>query len=148
MPLHDVSGTTSSPPPGFEIGYDQITGNVTVSSATEATGTTVITCAAHQFDGSPVMVEFFGNLENGTNTTLIVSLFESTTQITRLCEFIPPSTGSFGLMMVGSYRFTPTAGNHTYTATAIKVGTNNGAIVAGSGGTGGEPPCFVRFTKV
>ncbi len=27
--------------PGQEIGYDQITGNVTVSSATEATGTTV-----------------------------------------------------------------------------------------------------------
>lgn len=133
---------------GFEIGYDQITANVTVSSTIESAGTTVISCAPHTFDGAAVLVEFFFNIQNGTNSPVTVSLFEGSTQITRLCEFIPPTTGNLGMMMSGWYRFTPTAASHTYTVTAFHSGVNNGGIVAGNGGTGGEPPAFIRFTKV
>jgi hypothetical protein len=46
MPEHDTSWGY---PPGFEIGYDQITSPVNVASTTEASGTTVITCGALRF---------------------------------------------------------------------------------------------------
>jgi hypothetical protein len=56
---------------------------VNISSTTESSGTTVITCAAHTFDGAPVVAEFFGHILAPDSGTLTVCLFESTTQITR-----------------------------------------------------------------
>lgn len=133
---------------GYEIGYDQITAaSTSITSTTEATGTTVITCAAHTFDGAAVMVEFFGLVEPSSTSGIIVSLFESSTQISRIAELLPGAI-SPGYTLTGRFRFTPTAGSHTYTVTAFHQGASNGSIVAGSGGTGGDPPCFVRFTKV
>jgi hypothetical protein len=44
-------------PPGHEFGYDQITSTVNVVGTTQGAGTTIITCAAHVFDGGPVMCE-------------------------------------------------------------------------------------------
>ncbi len=136
-----ASGGGSSSP-GFEVGYDQITAPVTVSSVTEATGTTVITCGAHTFDGSPVVATFFcGQAQPGDAIT--VSLFEAATQITRLAVI----AGGANISLTGSYRFTPTAGSHTYTVTAFRA-SSNGTLQAGAGGTGATAPCFIRFVKV
>ena len=151
-------------PPGFEIGYDQITSSVFVTSTTEATGTTLITCAAHTFDGGPVICTFSADRANlpqkdgaGNPNFLVVSLFEGATQITRLsfaliAQNITSGAGLFvtqQVPLVGAYRFTPTAGSHTYTITAhvsFNVGSPN--VQAGAGGTATDAPCFVRFTKV
>ena len=147
-------------PPGYEIGYDQITSPVNVTSTTESSGTTIISCAAHTFDGGAVICSFSTDrivLPNaggsGTPNYVIVSLFEGSTQITRLA-FALTASGDAGyatgqLPAVGAYRFTPSAGSHTYTISACAsstTGTPN--IQAGSGGTGGDAPCFCRFTKV
>ncbi len=127
--------------PGYEIGYDQITGNVTVSSATEATGTTIITCAAHVFDGSPVIAEFFcAVISPGSGDFVLVSLFEGSTQIARFCRVASTDPG------MGKVRFTPSAASHTYTVTGFR-STNNGTINAGAAGTAVYPPTFIRFTK-
>ncbi len=131
-------------PPGFEVGYDQRTTNLTVASATEATGTTVITCAAHVFDGSPVCAHFYsGQIAPDTGDFIVVNLFESTTQIGRLG--IVQGTVATGLS--AWLRFTPTAASHTYVVTAFR-GSVNGTILAGAGGTGALVPSFIRFTKV
>jgi hypothetical protein len=137
-------------PPGHEFGYDQITANVTISSATEATGTTVITCAAHVFDGGLVLAEFYSPGISPANADDIqVSLFEGATQITRLA-FVQAQSATSGAPFVptfANFRFTPTAASHTYTVTAIK-GTTNGTIAAGLAGTGAFAPCYIRFVKV
>lgn len=132
--------------PGYEIGYDQVTSPVTVTSTTEASGTTVISCAAHTFDGSPVIAEFFcpGAGFNASDTT--VSLFEGSTQIARLV-YGTTTTGIVYTAFVGKIRFTPTAGSHTYTVTAFRSSANN-SLSCGVSGTGAMPPMYIRFTKV
>lgn len=139
----DGTGSYSSPP-GHEIGYDQITVSVTVSSATEATGTTVISAAAHTFDGGAVIASFFSPaIAAGAADVVIVCLFESSTEIGR---FGGPQGGSTGALF-GEIRFTPSAGAHTYTVTAFRISAN-GTIFSGAFGAGVYSPTFVRFTKV
>jgi hypothetical protein len=140
--------------PGYEIGYDQITSTVNIVSLTESAGTTIISCAPHYFDGLPVMVEFFTNVNktpaSGANSEVLVSLFEGATQVSRL-SVMSMSNGSVSanIFMSGRYRFTPTAGWHVYTVSAIVDATTGTPFILGaSGGTGGYAPCFIRFTKV
>lgn len=138
-------------PAGTEIGYDQVTAGVTVTSTLEA-GTTVITAAAHTFDGGPVIVEFYcpqAQLTAAAGNYVVVSLFEGATEISRLGSAQNPGTGS-GIFIVpisARYRFTPSAGSHTYKITAFTNGAN-ATLAAGSGGASAQPPMFVRFTKV
>lgn len=136
-------------PPGTELGYDQITANVSVVSTTEATGTTIITCGAHTFDGTPVIAHFFASaVSSPTNpsTFTVVSLFEGATQIGRLCTVLTGATPATQAPGVGFLRFTPTAASHTYTVTAF-ASAGTGGVTAGAGGTGTAVPAFIRFTK-
>lgn len=148
MPDHDISFGYQ---PGQEIGYDQITGGVTVTSTTEASPTTVIACAAHSFDGGAVILTvFFAYLETVSNAADdgFITLFEGATQITRLILVDSPSSVSNNdRSQTAQYRFTPTAGLHTYTIGGHKSG-GTFVIGAGAAGTGHYPPSFVRFTKV
>ena len=135
---------------GSEIGYDQITASVSVTSTAEATGTTVITAAAHTFDGKAVIAEFFapvGLATGAAGKALTVSLFEGSTQIGRLCQIINITANAVAVPMIGKLRFTPSAGSHTYTVTAADSG-GGGTISCGSGGTGAYPPAYIRFTEV
>jgi hypothetical protein len=128
---------------GTEIGYDQITSNVSVASSSESSGTTVISCAAHSFDGSPVLAEFFAPYVAPV-TQILISLFEGSTQLARWGQF---NIGNIGFPALLAMRFTPSAASHTYTVTAWQVG-GTGTIGAGAGGTSVYPPAFIRFTKV
>ena len=125
---------------GAEIGYDAVTANVTVSSTNQAAGTLIITCGAHTFDGSPVMVEFFCPT-CGPTAAVGISLFEGSTQITNLYVQV----GGNG-PATGRYRFTPSAGSHTYKVTGY-VNSGSAGLTAGNGGTGAVGPMFIRFTK-
>lgn len=131
--------------PGYEFGYDKITANVTVSSATEATGTTVIACAAHTFDGAAVWAHFFcprvipGDL-------CFVSLFEGATQICRLGEIAAAAAATVTSPVSLWFRMTPSAAAHTFTVTANR-GAVDTTIVAHAGGTATEGPTFIRFVK-
>lgn len=138
-------------PPGFEISYTAITSPVNVVSTTESTGTAIISPAAATFDGGAVLVEFFGNIKSPSiaGQSVVVSLFESTTQITEMVQLTTPAAANAILSMTGKYRFTPTAGSHTYAITAFTTNTTGTpAVNAGAGGTGNAPPAYVRFTKV
>ena len=146
-PVSSSSSTTSSS--STEIGYDQITASVSVTSTTEATGTTVISAAAHTFDGSAVIAEFFAPVGIATGVAgkaLTVSLFEGATQIARLCQIINVTSAAVAVPLIGRLRFTPSAGSHTYTVTAADSG-GGGSISCGAGGTGGYPAAYLRFAK-
>lgn len=134
---------------GYEFGYDAITSDVTVSATSESSGTTVITCAAHTFDGGPVWAHFFCEetiMGSGASNFLVISLFEGSTQIARLANYFSSLTQTLVTPCNGWFRFTPSAGSHTYSITAYRNNANC-TIKAGSGGTAASPPAFVRFLK-
>lgn len=143
-----VSGSAS----GAEISYTQITASVNVTATSEAAGTTIISPGAITFNGSPVLVHFFaawlktpsGAIDQG----ITVSLFEGATEIARLATAFTQTTASLRLGPAnGFYRFTPTAGAHTYTVTAFVPSTaGTPQVVAGPGGTAANQPAFLRFT--
>jgi hypothetical protein len=139
-------------PPGFEINYTQITAGVNIVSTTEATPTTIISPGAITFDGSAVRVEFFSYgvvspaVQGGAS---VILLFEGATEITRLAVVISPAAVNLEAPVYAAFRFTPTAGSHTYTIAARATSTTGTPTVeAGAGGTATPPPAFVRFTKV
>ena len=141
--------------PGQEIGYDQIVANVSVTSTTESAGTTVLSAAAHTFDGGLVLVEFFSpSIQVGITSGdfMNICLFEGATELTRLCGVeIPATSPNFTACAgYGAYRFSPAAGPHTYTVTAYIGGTTpaGGKVIAGPGGVATQAPAFLRFTRV
>lgn len=134
---------------GAEIGYDEITSNVTVSSVVEATGTLVLTASEYDFDGGLVMVEFFSpQVQPAAGDIVCISLFEGATQIGRFGVVDDGVGGSQGAApFKASYRGTPSAGPHTYKVTAHR-NSADGVITAQAGGTGTYFPAYLRFTKV
>lgn len=139
-------------PPGFEIGYDQVTAGANIVSLTEATPTTVIACAAHVFDGTAVLLNvFIPQIASPAVLSgfVIVVLFEGATQIGRLGIILTSAAAAAQEVFSASYRFTPTAASHTYTVGAYcSSTTGTPAFTAGAGGTGAAVPAFARFTKV
>ena len=147
------TGPSYALPPGYEINYTQITTPANITDTAEATATALISPGAITFDGTAVICEFFGVIL--TDTTAVgdicsVCLFEGATQITRLAVVRADEiTNNDAHTVHAMYRFTPSAASHTYKITAFTqttTGTPN--IHAGSGGTGGYPPAYVRFIKV
>lgn len=139
--------------PGAEIGYDQITASATISSTTEATGSTIITCGAHTFDGGPVVASFFAPLvgmATGVGKSTYICLFESSTEIGRLVLAQPGQSQQALIPVFGSIRFTPSAASHTYTVTGFFDTGGGGTVqvIAGAGGAAVHPPAYIRFTKV
>lgn len=139
---------------GSEIGYDQITSSVNITGTSEASSTTIITCGSHTFDGSPVLVTFSTQqlvTPTPSGAAVVVSLWEGATEITELTQANNASLSTAQMIVpaTGMYRFTPSAGTHTYTVQAYTTSmTGTPKIGAGSGGTAGIAPAFIRFTKV
>lgn len=142
----------SSGNPGQEIGYDQITSLVPVTSTVEATGDLVIPGTSHVFDGLPVFAEFYSPFIETPNSTgfVVACLFEGPTEISRLGDWYNATgTAQIAQSSVGKYRFTPLAGAHTYDLRAFVTGSGIGANIGGGvGGVAGDPPAYLRFTKV
>lgn len=135
--------------PGGEIGYDQITNPVIFASTVEASGTTIIACSAHTFDGGAVLAKFSSPSVTPPSTAggqVVFCLFDGATEIGRIA--IVTGDGAGGRYPCqGEVRFTPSAGSHTYTVTAYTTVGTGGSCNASSGGTGSLVPTFVRFTK-
>lgn len=142
-------------PPGFEIGYDQITTSANVTATTEGTANTILTCAAHTFDGTAVLATFnCSGIETGSaaSTVVHVMLQEGATIVSYMTILQAPNVASSRLIAPAMWalRFTPTAASHTYTVTAWATATTGTpAVDAGTGLTGTSlGPAWMRFTKV
>ena len=154
MPIISGTAVARSTLAGYEIGYDQITANVNLTGTTEGTATTIITCAAHSFDGGLVLVEFYANgVRTGTpaGNDVVIGIFESGTLINRIGEIQNPGAGATN--NVGPFhtvcRFTPSAASHSYVIAGwVSAATGTPSVFAGTGGPGNNPPAWVRFTKV
>jgi len=133
---------------GTEIGYDQITAIVNIVGTSEGAPTTVITCAAHVFDGQPVIATFYCiAIIMGTSApTFNINLYETGAVVQRLAY--AQGGSALGMPILVATRFTPTAASHTYTIGAWVPNTTGApSLSAGAGGAGNNPPAYVRFTK-
>lgn len=141
-------------PPGFEIGYAQITANANITDTAQSTATQLIPGGPYTFDGGAVIATFFTpavSMDTGAvSDVVVISLFEGATQIGVLARIRSVTTTTpNNLPVLAQYRFTPTAGAHTYKLTAsVTSTTGTPFIAASSGGTGAFLPAFLRFTKV
>lgn len=138
---------------GFEIGYDQITATVNVTGTTEGGATTIITCAAHTFDGAAVLLTFSSPgilVPNTAGGFVDVVLTESGTALGQIGYIQNPAAGGQNGTPVNlTYRFTPSAGSHTYVIKAFCSSTSGTPrVIAGAAGAGAFAPAYARFTKV
>lgn len=127
------------------LGYDQITVAVNVATAA-APGTTVITCAAHTFDGTATWVHFYcPHFVANTGATFAVFLTESGTQLFNIGQRDSASGGTSHPASLWA-QFTPAAGPHSYVITATS-SSGTSIVDAGTGVSGATVPTFVRFLK-
>lgn len=146
------SAASWSYPPGFEVGYDQITSTVNIVGTTSGTATTVITCAAHTFDGAPVVFTFFSDTvwTPSVAGNIKIGLFESGSLISQIVYIQNGAAAQIAVPVLASLRFTPTAAAHTYVIGAWVSSTTGTPLVGAGAGTGGssDVPAFARFVKV
>lgn len=139
-------------PPGYEIGYDSITAQANITGLTLGNATTAIAGSAHTFDGGSVVAEFYASaveLPGVADGTMNIVLFEGGTPIATLASLSNPAAANCWMGGCFRYRFTPSAGSHTYSIKAYvssTAGTPN--IFAGAGTAGANAPAYLRFTKV
>lgn len=134
--------------PGYEVARAQITSNANVTDTLESTATALITVTA-TFPGVPVYAEFYAEgVSTGTASTpfVVITLFEGSTEITRLGAVQSPSSAVTTAPMCARYKFTPSAASHTYKVCGfVNSATGTPAIIAGAGGTATPAPAYLRF---
>ena len=146
---HNTDGTDKGG--GGEIGYTQITANANITDTVEATATALISPGALTFSGAAVWCEFFTAClfypTGAAGQNIQVCLFEGSTEIARLVSGkVNSITAQLIIPAFAKYRFTPSAGSHTYKITGfVTAVTGTPAIGAGPGGTAAFPPAYVRF---
>ena len=139
-------------PPGYEIGYNQITANVPITGTTAGTSTLVITSSGYTFDGGPVICEFYSpdvSTPTVAGDVTVIGLFESTTLLAEIGFVQTPAAATTGIAMNARFRFSPSGGVHTYLIRAWASHTTGSPTVsAGSGTSGAVAPAYLRFFKV
>jgi hypothetical protein len=139
-------------PPGFEIGYDQITASVNITGTGSTTPNTIITSSSYTFDGSPVILSFYSSqvaLPTVSGDQVTIALWEGATDLGILATMRTESATQEYKPVFIQYRFTPTVGAHVYLVRAWATATTGTpSIGAGAGGVNTNVPAFTRFTKV
>lgn len=152
MVVARVSGSVAwALPPGFELDYVEKTSGQTFTGTNEAGAVTVITGTSQSYAAEPIVIEvFMPRIDLGaTNAaTTVIDLYDGGTILGRIGTLKNPAGSASVLTSVrGAYRYTPSAATHQYIVKAWST-AGDGALDAGSGGTGTSLPAFLRVTKV
>ena len=137
---------------GGEMAYNEFTSAVNPTATTEGTADTVVTASAFTADGvSAYMVEFFtpaARPDTGAaGRSLSFWLYEDGSSIGRVGFMPTPAAASDLKPVFTPRRLVPSGASHTYSIRA-SVSAGTGAIDAGAGGAGNQPPGFIRIRKV
>lgn len=129
---------------GYEYAYVELLSTVTVSG-TSAAQTTIVAGPTIVFDGTTsIVVEFFDpQVATGASDTVIFDLWDDITEVGLIAVV---AGNAVTAPVIGKRRFTPTKGPHTYTVKAYRT-TNNGAVIAGVGGSLTQLPGYLRVTR-
>lgn len=135
---------------GRVLGYAEITANVTISAASEATADVIVTAPAVTFNGTTAaMVEFYGgDCRTFADAAADVEFFLYMDGATLGRLGVLQSAGTAGVIspVALSRRVVPAAGAHTFSMRADQSG-GNGIIRAGVGGAGNNLPVFIRVVQ-
>jgi len=140
-------------PPGYEIAYNQITAGVNITGTNLAGATAIIAGSSHTYLNVPYLFVFFSpivTLPSTTGGTVTVVLTEDGTAIANIAYAANDITGGqTKIALIGQFRYTPSAGSHTYAIAAYaSATTGTPAIGAAAGGSDTTAPAFLRVTQV
>lgn len=123
-----------------EIAYGQRTSNVNVTATSAAAATDLgITTGAATYDGTPVVVQFSAPAADKGTSVIYIALYDGASLVIDImCQ--ENVTGAQALN--GFYRFTPSAGSHTY---LVKGWVDGGTGTVYAGTT--RVPAFCRVTR-
>lgn len=132
--------------------YAQITSNASITATSEATADVVVTGSAITYDGATeIMVEFYSPFcrpdTAANDRELRLYLYDGSSSIGRLSlQIAGEGGGSSHVPVHVKRRLTPSAASHTYSIRA-SVNAGTGLVGAGTGGSTGEMPAFIRIVK-
>jgi hypothetical protein len=131
-----------------ELGYAQITANVTSTVVAAASAVTVVTAPAVNLDGSTaVLLDFFAVVQCAANSAAIyIALWDGATDLGFWGQVINPAAAAVNMPMRLGRRFTPASGSHTYIAKTYS-STTAGLVVAGTGVAGSFQPAYIRVAR-
>lgn len=129
--------------------YGEITSAVSVTVTTAATAVNVINPGNISYDGfTTVLIEFIThNLQAPASAQILLNLWDGNTDLGYFGQIINPSAGVMGVPCFCRRRLTPTAGLHNYNVRAWVTTGSNGAVQAGPGGAGQNPPASFRIVR-
>jgi hypothetical protein len=130
-----------------EIFYSQIVAAVNIAATTQAGANAVITPGNVNYDGKPIMLEFFsGNITTPAAVQLIINLWDGAVDLGFWGQFINPAAGSaLAVPARLTRRLTPSAGVHNYNVRAwITSGATPGKVEASPP----HQPAFLRASRI
>lgn len=131
---------------GAERAYDQATSNPAITHTSSGTADSVIAGSSHNYDGTPVMVEFYtaGVVIPSGSGTFRIGLFESGTLLCVLAEIQSPAASTMEVPVLAKTRLTPTPGLHQYD---VKAWVGGGTVSIAGLAASGYGPAYLRITK-
>lgn len=125
------------------------TSNVTVSSTTEGTPTSVLSLGSQTYAAVPITIEFYcpGATNSAAGGGIIGELWEDGSYLCRFFDWRNDSGGGDGICPIYAVqRITPSAASHTYEVRAFRAGSGTSVLTAGAGtgGTGIYSPMLLQ----
>ena len=134
-----------------ELGYGEILSNVTVSSTTESSGTTVVPAITVVSDGSPVDIEFFSARVvvpgHPSGNYIVFNVVIDGTTRGRLGVVYSTGTTQLDVPVNLKFRTTLSAGSHTVAVSAYRYNADC-TVDANGTAVNFEMPTFLRVNKI
>lgn len=148
MPFIPAAAQLSSGGTG-EVAYAQTIADVTITSTTEASPTDVLSLGAVNYNGTPIVLEFYAATvgpAGGTTLGFILELWDDTTYLCRVFDSRLPGMNDAQQGVSISHRLVPSAGLHTYKIRGVKnPGTGNPTLFSGTGSAGTGTYCPIQM---
>lgn len=134
-------------PKPFQLGYAEATSNVTISSTTPASPTTIVSLGAVTYDGTACWFEFGCaglNSPSGPKTMTVVLVVDGTV-LRKIVELNGQTANSQSVGTSVRTKYTPSAGSHTILAAAY-MDVGSGLAQAGNGASAAFMPAYLLAT--
>lgn len=130
---------------GYQWAYVEYATSTTVSATSAATAQAIVSAGAVVFDGTAVMLEYYGPYHGCAATaTLYLDLYLDGVLVTNVLSALSFTTAGISALKV-ERQLTPAAGSHTYEIRMHR-GTANWTVDATA--ASGVAPGFIRISKV
>jgi len=134
-----------------ELAYAEYQNNVTISSASSASPTNIITAPSITFDGvTKVVIEFccMAVQAGGTNNPINLVLVDNGANAGQIGFVNSTATGVSSITVLAQREITPSAGAHTFAVAGYLGSAGSGFCYGGNGAGINNSPMFIRIRRV